>query len=185
MGPRFCASLHLSFSLLTLLWPKSPFNAPSGVSAWPKTGQFSNGGIIKQKTTALPTLATAVLLVSDWTELCLLLSTLSLCVCLIFESAISNTGKVNYWLREAQLSPTNTPFWETMTKKPTLKSCLASLSVPRAALVPCACALPVLQHLARHTMARHGKGTCSLPSLEPKSHMQCDRQCHSNFGTWK
>lgn len=66
MGPKFCACLPLSsfFSSHTPMTQVTP-QPPSGVSAYPKTGQFSNVEIIKQKTTALPTLATAALLVSD------------------------------------------------------------------------------------------------------------------------
>lgn len=57
--------------------------ALSGVSTYPKTGQFSNLGIIKQKTIALPLLQQHY-----WyqicQELCLLLSMLSLGVFSIF-----------------------------------------------------------------------------------------------------
>lgn len=65
IGPGFCASFHLSFFFSHCHDPSYFLNLSSGVSACPRTGQFSNKVIIKQEKTALPNLATATLLVPD------------------------------------------------------------------------------------------------------------------------
>lgn len=182
MEPGFCASLHLSFSFLTLPWPKSPLNPLSGVSACPQTGQFSNGVIIKQKTTALLTLATAAPLVSHQSGIMSPAQhAVLMCFFNIWECDLKHwQGKIL-----AQSSTAASTQYSLLRKNnKALKICLASLSMPRAALVSVHCQ----PCNSWQGTARHGTGTCSSPSLEPKSQMQRwvpYLQCHSNFVTSK